>query len=110
MFIPAPSPPQQLPGVKLKQFLLLVTLLPGKGWEEHGGDDGKGQQGLGGMDVPRFSVGIKAGLLRRQLPSNNARDQGKASEQGVFLCIPRSIAGIVLRYFFNISFDPSWKC
>lgn len=49
-----------------------------------------GEQGLGGMDVPRFSrgsVGIKAGSVRRQLSNNNARDQGKASKQ-VFLYIP----------------------
>lgn len=33
-FIPAPSPPLQLlPGAAGKQFLLLVTLLPGKGWD-----------------------------------------------------------------------------
>lgn len=47
----------------------------GSAGEEHGDGDGKGQQGLAGMDVPRCSGGIKAELLRRQLPSNNARDR-----------------------------------
>lgn len=59
------------------------------------------------------SLGIKAGFMKGQLSKNNAMDQGKTSEQVFFLYIyiySRSMAGIVLRYFFNIFFDPSWKC
>lgn len=46
------------------------------------------------------AVEIKAGLMKRQLSSNNAMDQGKAAEQVFFIYIySRSMAGIVLRYF-----------
>lgn len=45
------------------------------------------------------AVEIKAGLMKRQLSSNNAMDQGKAAELGFLYIYSRSIAGIVLRYF-----------